>query len=118
VIDRFQLQIHSQRWPTDFHNNIDMVLQPVSLGAGEITFDQLMTSFKWLLGSEPRSAGDVHLMGIFSDPSTEVRDWRSVAVAAAGEGRQGYGLLLFCNCRAACSSHSACGCFCISLRSL
>lgn len=89
VIDRFQIQIYSQRWPADFRNNIDMVLQPVNLGAGEVTFDQLTASFKWLLGSEPRSAGDAHLMGIFSDPSTEVRDLHlgKSGVAAAGKGK-------------------------------
>lgn len=72
-IDRFQVQIHSQRWPTDFRDNIDMVTQPADLGNdGEVSFPQLLTAYKWLLGAEPRESGDVHLMGIFSDPTIEV----------------------------------------------
>ena len=80
TLDRFQVQIYSQRWPVDFRNNIDMVLQPVSIGSGgDVTFDTLTEAYQWLLGSEPRSSGSAHLMGLFSDPSTEVGGWRACA---------------------------------------
>lgn len=81
-IDRFQVLIHPQRWPPDNKGGIDMVLQPVDLGRGELEFSQLVTAYEWLLGrpfgdvnfmKDPKQTDAAVLAGIFSDPAVEVR---------------------------------------------